>query len=94
MWWCRLVEEESAVCGRSLIDADDVGSATDDEVGGVGLSTPPNGGRELLWRIFFVLDMDAKASLSLSDDELSQSSNAFRGRPRRCTIYEIGRAHV
>lgn len=71
-----------------MIDVDDDdGSAADDEVGGVGLSTPsdPPKCREL-GRIFFVLDMDAKASLSLSDDELLPSSNALRGRPRRCTI--------
>ncbi len=73
------MEEESAAFGRSFFDVDDVGSAADDEVGGVGLSTE-------FGRIFFVLDMDAKASLSLSDDELLPSSNAVRGRPRRCTI--------
>ena len=75
------MEEESAAFGRSFFDVDDVGSAADDEVGGVGLSTP-----SVLGRIFFVLGMDAKASLSPSDDELLPSSNALRGRPRRCTI--------
>jgi hypothetical protein len=30
--------------------------------------------------------VDAKASLSLSDDEPLPPSNAVRGRPRRCTM--------
>lgn len=85
-------EEESTVDGRSLVDADDddVGGASNDEVvSGSTAPPPPKPTATELRRGFFLLEMDAKASvsLSLSDDEPLPSVNALRGRPRLCTIF-------
>ena len=68
-----------------MIDDDDIGGASNDEVSWVGLSTPCAPPTELR-RGFFFLDMDANASLSLSEDKPLPSSNALSGRPRRCTM--------
>lgn len=67
---------------------DDVGGASNDEVGGPTAPPPPKPTAMELGRGFFFLEMDAKASvsLSLSDDEPLPSVNALRGR-RRCTIF-------
>ncbi len=83
------MEDESAIGGMSLMvdDDEDVvgGCALNDAVCWDGLLTSSAPSTELR-RGFFFLDMDAKASLSLSDDEPLPPSNAVRGRPRRCTM--------
>jgi len=79
------VEDESTIGGMSLMLDDDAVGAFNGGWDGLLLLTSSAPSTELR-RGFFFLDMDAKASLSLSDDEPLPLSNAVRGRPRRCTM--------